>query len=278
MVISAKKNNIVTIDCQNAHFKVNSLPKEDFPKLPTYKNQEFITLEQQTLKEMLNKTSFAVSRDETRYILTGILFEITPQKMALVATDGRRLAYVEKKLDIKTQKPRKMIVPIKAITELGKTLKEGELKIYFGENQATFDMGDIVIISRLIEGEFPNYEQVIPKEQKDKLRVDKDKLLSATRRASLLTSQDSQAIKLDIFKNKMVISKNTPDIGEAREELEVEYGGSNISIGFNPTYLIDALKNMEEENVALEITAPDKPGVIRLQSGFTYVILPMQLG
>jgi DNA polymerase-3 subunit beta len=278
VVISAKKNNTVTIDCQNAHFKVSSLPKEEFPKLPSYKNQEFITIEQQTLKEMLNKTSFATSRDETRYILNGVLFEIKPQKITLVATDGRRLAYIEKKIDSKIQKQKKIIIPTKTVNELNRTLGEGELKMYFGENQITFDQGDIIIISRLIEGEFPRYEQVIPKEQKEKLVVNKDRLLAATRRASLLTNQDSQAIKLDVFKNKLVISKNTPDIGETREELGVEYKGGSLSIGFNPTYLIDALKNIDEESIGLELTAQDKPGVIRLQDSFVYVVLPMQLG
>lgn len=278
IIISAKKNNILTIDCQNAHFKVNTLPKEDFPKLPSYKNQDYITLSQQTLKEMLNMTSFAISHDETRYILNGVLFEIKPQKINLVATDGRRLAFIEREVGTKSQKTRKTIVPTKATNELQKTLREGELKIYFGENQITFDLEKTVIITRLIEGEFPRYEHVIPKEQKEKLRIDKDLFLAATRRANLLTSQDSQAIKLDVFKNKMVISKNTPDIGEAREELPTEYKGGDLTVGFNPTYLIDVLKNINVEKVGFELTASDKPGVIRTPDNFTYVVLPMQLG
>jgi DNA polymerase-3 subunit beta len=278
VIISSKKNNIVTIDCQNAHFKVSSLPKEEFPKLPSYKNQESATIDQKVLKDMLNKTSFAISRDETRYILNGILFEIRPQKISLVATDGRRLAYIERKLEAKTQKQRKMIVPTKTINELAKTLGEGDMKIFFGENQATFDMGNIVIISRLIEGEYPRYEQVIPKEQKEKIKIDKNNFLSAARRANLLTNQDSQAIKLDVFKDRIVVSKNTPDIGETREEVEATYKGGNISIGFNPSYLIDALKNINDEEIRFEVAAPDKPGVIRTKDDFTYVVLPMQLG
>jgi DNA polymerase-3 subunit beta len=277
ITITTKKNNIVTLECGNAYFKVNTLPKEEFPKLPTYKNQESITLEQQKLKEMLVMTAFAICRDETRYILNGILIEIKQQKMTMVATDGRRLAYVERKIESKTHKPKKMIIPTKTINELNKTLKEGLVKIYFGENQTTFDLDDVVIVSRLIEGEFPRYEQVIPKEQREKLNIDRDSFLAATRRANLLTSQDSQAIKLDVFKNKMVISKNTPDVGEAREELVTEYKGGNISIGFNPGYLIDVLKNINMEKVAFELTAPDKPGVIRIPNDFIYVVLPMQL-
>jgi len=278
VALAVKKNNIVTIDCQNAHFKVNSLPREEFPKLPSYKDHESIDIKQETLKEMLIMTAFAVSHDETRYILNGVLFEIKPQSLVLVATDGRRLAYCEKKIETRMLKARKIIVPTKAITELSKTLGEGDSKIYFGENQATFDLGNTVIISRLIEGEYPRYEQVIPREHKEKLLVKKDLFLSATRRAGLLTNQDSQAIKLDVFKNRLVISKNAPDVGETREEMEVEYQGDTLSMGFNPAYLIDVLKNIREENVGIELTAPDKPGVIRLKDDYIYVVLPMQIG
>ncbi|NQT06713.1 MAG: DNA polymerase III subunit beta [Candidatus Omnitrophica bacterium] len=278
ITISAKKNNIITIDCASTYFKINSLPKEDFPKLPNYKNHESITLNQETLKNMLNMTSFAISHDETRYILNGILFELNKDKLTMVATDGRRLAYIEKKLDTKTQKERKMIVPAKTINELSKALTTGEVKMYFGENQTTFDTGNVVIISRLIEGEFPRYQQVIPKEQKSKLTVETGRFLAAAKRANLLTNQDSQAIKLDIFKDRVVISKNTPDVGEAREELEAEYKGGDLSIGFNPGYLIDALKNLDTEKIGFEVSAPDKPGVIRTEDNFIYVVLPMQLG
>jgi len=278
ITITAKKNNTLSIDCQKAYFKVNTLPKEEFPKLPNYKNQESITIKQTKLKNMLNMTSYAISHDETRYILNGVLFETRPQKITLVATDGRRLAFIESEQDTKTQKPRKTIVPVKAVNELQKILRDGEVKIYFGQNQTTFDTGSTVIISRLIEGEFPKYDQVIPKEHKEKLRVNRNQLLAATRRANLLTNQDSQAIKIDVFKNKMVVSKNTPDVGEAREELEIEYKGPDLSIGFNPTYLIDVLKNIDVDRVGLELTAPDKPGVIRTPDNFIYVVLPMQLG
>lgn len=278
ITISMKKVNTITIDCLNTHFKVNCLPKEDFPKLPSYKNQESVAIKQEALKHMLNMTSFAISHDETRYILNGVLLEIGLQKISLIATDGRRLAFIQKKHETKPQKERKVIVPLKTINELNKALKDGELKICFGENQITFDLTDTTIISRLIEGEYPRYEQVIPKEKKEKLIVDKETLLAATKRAGLLTSQDSQAIKLDVFKNRLVVSKNTPDIGEVREELKTKYEGGDLTIGFNPTYLIDALKNIDTQEIKFELTAPDKPGVIRTQDDFIYVILPMQLG
>ena len=279
VVISVRKNNMVTIDCKKAFFKVMGLSKEEFPKIPSIKDKEIIVMEQAMLKNMLCMTSFAVSHDETRYILNGILFDIKNSKVKMVATDGRRLALVEKEIDTPKQMEKKIIVPAKAVQEVARSLKdEGMVKIFFTTNQIAFEVDGTIIISRLIEGEFPQYEQVIPKERKEKVKVERTTFLAAARRASILASQDSQAIKIDLFKNRMVVSKNTPDVGEAREELEVDYKGNEISIGFNPGYLIDALKNIDLESVGFELTDSTKPGVIRTPDNFIYVVLPMQLG
>jgi len=279
ITISARKNNIVTIDCKKAFFKVMGLPKEDFPKVPAIKDKETIKIDQGVLKNMLNMTSFAISHDETRYILNGILFDINNSKIKLVATDGRRLALIEKTINLPDKFQKKVIVPLKAVQELNRSLKDdGKVEIFFGDNQISFKVGGITLISRLIEGEFPQYEQVIPKEKKEKIKMDRATFLAAARRASILTSQDSQAIKLDLFKNRLIVSKNTPDIGEAREELEVEYKGEDISIGFNPSYLMDALKNIDTDSIGFEVSDPSKPGVIRKADEFVYVVLPMQLG
>ena len=146
-----------------------------------------------------------------------------------------------------------------------------------GNNQALFDLGSVVVISRLIEGEFPDYRQVIPPASENKMRIDRAQFLLATKRAALLSTPDYQAVKLELFKNKMVISKSTPDIGESREDVPVEYTGKEIAIGFNPAYLIDVLKNLQDDRVELELTDSEKPGVIRT-SGYTYIVLPMRLG
>jgi len=276
--ISVRKNNMTHITCENTHFKIMGIPKDDFPKLPEFKDRESITIDQSTLKTMLNMTSFAISRDETRYILNGVHVSIKKNLIQMVATDGRRLALIQRQIDQQKGINKKTIIPAKTAQELSRNLKdEGKVSVSFGENQVMFDLGDSVIISRVIEGEFPDYEQVIPKENKDKAVVEREKFLLAARRASLLTSQDSQAIKIDLNKDKMIISKNSPDIGEAREELDVKYGGSPFSIGFNPSYLIDVLKNLKEESVGFEVQNPEKPGVIRLKDDYIYVVLPMQL-
>jgi DNA polymerase-3 subunit beta len=226
---------------------------------------------------MLTLTAFAVSLDETRYVLNGILFKINKGLLTLVSTDGKRLAMAERKLAVETDLEISMIVPLKTIQELNRNLKdEGELSLVVSSNQALFDLGSVGIVSRLIEGEFPDYKQVVPSVSENKMKVVRSQLLLAVKRAALLATPDYQAVKLEVFKNKLVISKSTPDIGEFHEELAVEYQGREMVIGFNPLYLIDILKNLNEETVSLEMVDAEKPGVIRL-SGYVYIVLPMRL-
>lgn len=278
VVINSKKNNLVTIDTESCQFKIMGLPAEEFPTLPVFKDAEAIKLEQVVLKEMIDLTSFAVSFDETRYILSGILFKIKKNNLSLVATDGKRLAIIDRKLKQDTDKDISIIIPIKTIQELTRSLKsEGELSVILSANQALFDLGNPVIISRLIEGEFPDYRQVIPDVSDNRLFVNREQLLSSIKRASLLSTPDYQAVKLELFKNKLVVSKSTPDIGESREELSVGYQGKELAIGFNPVYLADVLKNLQNENIELEVTDSEKPAVIRV-NGYIYIVLPMRLG
>ncbi|MDP3732437.1 MAG: DNA polymerase III subunit beta [Candidatus Omnitrophota bacterium] len=275
--INTKKNNLITIETKSCQFKIMGLPYEDFPKLPEFKEGGVIKLEQSTLKEMLALTSFAVSLDETRYVLNGILFKINHNSLTFIATDGKRLAVIERKLQQNTEKDLQIIVPLKTIQELNRNLQEeGELSMLLGNNQVLFDLGNAVIISRLIEGEFPDYQQVIPPVSENKISVGREEFLLAIRRAALLSTPDYQAVKLEVFKNKLVVSKSTPDVGESREEVSIEYHGREIAIGFNPNYLIDVLKNLKEEKIEFELTDTEKPGVIRM-GGYVYIVLPMRL-
>jgi DNA polymerase-3 subunit beta len=276
--INTKKNNIVIIETPSCQFKIIGLPSEEFPKLPEFKDKEAIKIEQGSLKQMLNQTAFAVSMDETRYILNGILFKINQNNINLVATDGKRLAIINRKLKQESSKEITIIIPIKTIQELMRNLKdEGELSLLIGPNQVLLDFGDVVIISRLIEGEFPDYQQVIPLATESTIKVNREQFLLAIRRASLLATPDYQAVKFEVFKDKLVISKSTPDVGESREEVEIKYAGKEMVIGFNPGYLIDVLKSLAAETIELEVAGSEKPGVIR-QEGYVYIVLPMRLG
>lgn len=276
--ISVKKNNMVHIECEKNSFKIMGLPKEEFPQIPAFKDKDSMVFEQKKLKKMLRLTSFAISHDETRYVLNGTLFVIKPTCLRMVATDGRRLATIEEKVQLPKTMERKLIIPTKAVNELDRVLgDDGDIKICFGDNQIMFETQHIRLVSRLIDGDFPNYEQVIPKEIKEKISINKDKLLASIKRVALFTNAESMAIKLELAHNKMIISKSTPYLGEARVELEVSYGGKELTVGFNPEYLIDLLKNTDQETINLELADSEKPGVVRLGGEYIYVVLPMQL-
>ena len=278
ITITTKKNNTINIECENTFFKITGIPKEEFPKLPNPTTKNKIVLAQNTLKEMLTMTFFAVSHDETRYVLNGILFALKENEIKLVATDGRRLAVVKKATDLPPGLDINAVVPAKAIQEINKAiLDEGEATIFFDKNQVMFKLNNAIIISRLIEGEFPNYEQAIPKQHKDKLLIDKDRFLAAVKRASLLTTPDSQSIRLDVFKNRAVVSKHSPNIGEAKEELDCKYTGGEFFIGFNPGYLLEGLRNIKQEQLNIEFSGPEKPAVAKDGDDYLYVVLPMQI-
>jgi DNA polymerase-3 subunit beta len=275
--IHVKKNNQIDIEGENCRFKLIGLPKEEFPKFPEFKDKEAVRIEQKVLKDMLRMTSFAVSHEESRYVLNGVLFEISDDVMRMVATDGRRLAKVEKKLKTPVKKEIAVIIPFKAIQEVLRNLHdEGEVSFITGTNQILFDINGTLIATRIIEGEFPNYNQVIPKEASPKIKVSSQDLLYAIRRANLLATPDFQAVKLEVFSNKIVVSKTTPDVGESREEIPVEYGGEELIVGFNPQFLIDVLKNVDAQTIPLELLGPDKPGVMRL-GDYLYLALPMRI-
>ena len=281
--ISLKKGQSISIEVGKSYFRLVGLQKEDFPQLPDFpthgtKNSDSIKIPQKLLKNMIQLTSFAMSHDETRYVLNGMLFSFKDKTLKLVATDGRRLAIIEKDLLDSGNIKKDVIIPMKAIQEINRNLtEEGDIYFYFKENQIQINLNNITIVSRLIEGEYPNYEQVIPKKIKDELKINTQEFLQATRRASILTNQDSQSVKINISKDKMIITKNTPDLGEAREEVEVDYKGGELAIGFNPTFLIDVLKNVADENVKFGFIDPEKPAVIKSGEDYTYIILPMQV-
>ena len=276
--IVVKKNNSTHIKSKQAYFKLMGISKDEFPKLPVFENKEFIVIPQAALKNMLEKTMFAISKDEARYILNGILLEVEEGVIRVVSTDGRRLALVEKKQDLPQGFKKKAVIPVKTVYELSRNLSiRGEVRVIFSDNQICFEFNGITITSRLIEGTFPDYTQVIPKPLKDKVRVNKKDFLRAIKRVALFTNPDSKAIKIDVLKNKMILSKNTPDLGEAKDELTIEYSGNEISIGFNPVYLLDILKVLDEEIVNIEVIEAQKPAVIRSGGENVFIILPMQL-
>lgn len=277
ITISVKKNNIVNIECGNSNFKIMGLPEEEFSKPPEFKDKNNIILKQARLKTMLRRTSFATGHDEIRHVLNGVLFVIKPTCIRLVATDGRCLAMTEEKMQLPKTLEGKFILPTKAVDELDRLLSDdGDVKMSVTEKQVMFDTGLAKIVSRLIEGEFPNYERVIPEEAKEKAVISRQALLAAIKRVALFTSPESMFVRMDATKDKMILSKSDPRAGEARVEIEAQYKGKDLSIGFNPDYLISLLKNVDQESIAFELVDPEKPGVVRIADEYVYVVMPRQ--
>lgn len=270
--------NTASIRCGQSFFKMMGLAEEEFPALPKLADAKVFTLRQKDLKDALRKTAFAISTDETRYVLNGILFSFKEGKLTMVATDGRRLALVDLELEFPRGQEVDVIVPSKCVTELQRLLgDEGEMKMNVGENQVGFDVNGKVLVSKLIEGNYPNYKQVIPAEAKERVTIERELLLTAVRRVSLLSSDKSNSVKLIFTKNNLEITANTPEVGEAHESLAVNFKGKEMSIAFNPGFLQDPLRNLTDDEVHIDLIDEMSPGVIKIGTPFLYVLMPMRI-
>ena len=278
ILVEIDSKNVASIRCGQSFFKILGLPEEEFPPLPKLNESRTFTIGQQVLRDALKKTSYAISTDETRYVLNGILFSFKENKLTLVATDGRRLALVDLEVEFPRSQEVDIIVPTKAVTELGRLLgDEGDVRLSVEENQVSFQIGDTLLASKLIEGNYPNYRQVIPAEAKERVTLERELFLNAVHRVSLLSSEKSNSVKLVFTKNNIEIAANTPDVGEARESLAVTYKGREFSIAFNPEFLQAPLRVLTNEEVFLDMIDEMSPGVFKIQSPFLYVLMPMRI-
>lgn len=276
--VEIDNRNVASIRCGQSFFKMMGLAEDEFPALPRLENAKVFTIKQKDLKDGLRKTSFAISTDETRYVLNGILFSLKENKLTMVATDGRRLALVDLEVEFPRSQEGDLIVPTKCISELQRLLGEtGELKMLVGENQIAFDVNGKLLVSKLIEGNYPNYRQVIPAETKERVTIERELLQTAVRRVALLSSEKSNSVKLNFTKNNLEITANTPEIGEAHEAIPVQYKGKEFSIAFNPTFLQDPLRALPDEEVHLDLIDEMSPGVIKINTPFLYVLMPMRI-
>jgi DNA polymerase-3 subunit beta len=278
ITIEVDSKNVASIRSGPSFFRILGLPEEEFPPLPKFENAKTFTIRQKDLRDGLKKTAYAISTDETRYVLNGVLCSFRDNKLTLVATDGRRLALVDIELEFPRSHETDIIIPTKAVSELQRLLTEdGELKLSIGENQVAFEVNGTLLVSKLIEGNYPNYRQVIPAEAKERVTLEREQFLNAVHRVSLLSSEKSNSVKLIFSKNNLEIAANTPDVGEARESLPVPYKGRDFSIAFNPEFLMAPLRNLNVDEVYLDLIDEMSPGVIKIQSPFLYVLMPMRI-
>jgi DNA polymerase-3 subunit beta len=278
VLLEVDSKSVASIRCGPSFFKILGLPQEEFPPLPKFDDAKTFTLRQKDLKDGLRKTAYAISTDETRYVLNGILLSFKDNKLTLVATDGRRLALVDIELEFPRSHEVDIILPTKAVTELARLVSDdGDVKMSVSENQVAFEVDGTLLVSKLIEGNYPNYRQVIPPEAKERIVLERESFLNTVHRVSLLSSEKSNSVKLVFSKNNIDIIANTPEVGEARESLPVNYKGRDFSIAFNPEFLMAPLRNLPNEEVFLDLIDEMSPGVIKVQSPFLYVLMPMRI-
>ena len=276
--IEVDVKDVATIRCGPSYFKLVGLSEDEFPPLPEFEENKVYTLDQDVFKQMLQKVVYATSTDETRYILNGALLSFKDEKLTVVATDGRRLALVEQELEFAEDAQANMVVPTKTLNELIKTLgSEGILKIRVAEKQIVFDFERSLIISKLIEGTYPNFQQVIPAQCEERIAIDRETILNAVRRVSLLTDDQTASIRLNFGKNKLEFVTNSPEVGEARETIPVKYEGKEISIAFNPGFLMAPLRHLEADEIFFELSDELSPGVIKTSVPFLYVLMPIRI-
>ena len=264
----------------SAFFKIIGISEDEFPPSPRFEAAKNYTLDQGTFRDMLRNVSCAASTDESRYVLNGILLSFRGDKLAVVATDGRRMALYEQEVEFPKEAEADLIIPAKTVNELLRTLGEkGAIRIQATDKQVAFEFDDMYIMSKLMEGSYPNFRQVIPAQGKDleRIKLEREALLTTVRRVAVVASEASNSVRLSFSKNKLEVSANAPDVGEAREVLPIEYTGKAISVAFNPMFLMDPLRNLVSDEVFMELTNDLSPGVLKCNVPFLYVLMPMRL-
>lgn len=283
VTLKRMQNNYVEITSGASHFKIVGMAPEEYPKLPREENAPLVKINGNILLEMIKKTQFAISTDETRYILNGVFFEPREGgKIRMVATDGHRLALVERELEGEFKLKGGVIIPRKGLFELKRLLDEApdaECHLGFADNSALFKKPGLTMVMRLIDGQFPEYQRVIPKEGEKQIALPRLRFLEGLRRISLLSADKSNAVKIKLADNQVRIMSHNPDLGEAKDDLDAVYNGPELTVGFNARYLADVLGVVETDEVIFELGDEHSPGVLH-QPGdrsYTAVVMPMRV-
>jgi DNA polymerase-3 subunit beta len=289
VTVEASANHQVKLTSGGSHFKIMGLGAEEFPKLPDTGDDKTHTLEQGELANMLGIVAYAQSTDETRYILNGVYFNFKEGKLTLVATDGRRLALVSKELAVPAASAGAIILPAKTVAELLRLLGKGDkLKVAFNERRAAFQIetnkdtnsglsDSIYLFSKVVEGNYPNYQQVIPKETHQRIKLERELFLQCVHRAALVTSEKSNSVKVKVTANLLEITASSPDFGESHESMAISYSGPELQVAFNPQFIMDPLRALTKDEVFFELKDEVSPGVFKTLESFVCVIMPVRL-
>ena len=271
----------LTLKGGKSRFTLQTLPAEDFPlvqEAPSF--GPVFSVPQKTLKDLLNQVSFAMAVHDIRYYLNGILFVAEGKQLSLVATDGHRLAYASALLDVEVPR-QEVILPRKTVLELQRLLSdaEGAIEMQFASNQAKFSFDGMEFVTKLVEGKFPDYNRVIPKNHRNHVTLGREPLLRSLQRTAILTSEKFKGVRLNVEPGVLRVASNNAEQEEAVDELDIDYGGDSIEIGFNVTYLIDALSNMSQDMVKIELQDSNSSALVTNpeNNAFKYVVMPMRI-
>lgn len=290
VMVDASSGNQAKITSGGSTFRMMGIGEDEFPPLPSFADQHVFNLSQEDVSRMLKSVSYAQSTDENRYILNGVYFQFAEGKFSLIATDGRRLAMISRDINIAPENAGSLILPAKTVAELERLLGRGEqLKVTFNDRQVAFEIGlspeaeeaglvsSIYLVSKIVEGNYPNYKQVIPKETENRIKVERELLAECVQRAALVTSDKNNSIKLKISSNLLEISASSPEYGESHESMAIEYQGPEVQVAFNPQYLMDPLKALTQDEIYFEFKDELSPGVFKTLESFLCVVMPLRL-
>ena len=287
--IETSKNNQAKITSGGSLFKIMGLGSEEFPPLPNFENRKVFELSQEEIVNMLKSVSYAQSTDENRYILNGVYFNFADEKLTMVATDGRRLGLTALDLNVSEENAGSLILPAKTVGELERLIGKGEkVKIAFNDRQAAFEVdidesGDtglvdhLYLVSKIVEGNYPNYRQVIPKETEHRIKIERELMLECVNRAALVTSDKNNSIKLKVSKNLLEITGQSTEYGESHESMAIAYDGPEVQVAFNPQFLMEPLKALTKDEVFFEFKDELSPGLFKTLDNFICVIMPLRL-
>jgi DNA polymerase-3 subunit beta len=286
--IETGDNNQAKITSGGSLFRIMGISTEEFPPLPTFENRHVFELDQEAIVGMLKSVSYGQSTDENRYILNGVYFSFADEKLTLVATDGRRLALTALETEISEDNTGSLILPAKTVAELERLLGKGEkVKIAFNDRQVAFEIAidaddsglvdELYLVSKIVEGKYPNYRQVIPKETEHRVKVERELMLECVHRAALVTSDKSNSVRLKVSKNLLEISGSSSEYGESHESMAIAYDGPEVQVAFNPQFLMEPLKALTKDEVFFEFKDELSPGLFKTLDNFICVIMPLRL-
>jgi len=272
------EQGVLEVTCGPASYKLNTYSAEDFPKLPDATGAQTFTIDRGTFLDTVSKVARSASRDESRPVLTGVLVRFEGAKLVMAATDSYRMSVKETELETEAAAELEAIVPARALTELSRIAQDSaELQIGVQENHVVFGAGDVWLTTRRIDGQFPNYKQLLPETFEHEVALPREEFLEVVRRASVMAQRNSP-LRLRFAEGEVTVSAQTQDVGEAKESLPVPFTGEALEIGFNPEFLRDGLESVDTDEIALRLISPLRPGLLRSEEeAFSYLIMPIRL-